>query len=138
MPKSKSQSKPETVAQQETGGGCQQEPCCASLEPIHDWFSLSYASYLVIPRTILQSCTPENQQRLVDALDAIYDETLANMDEQWPHEAVIEVKLKDCATGRYRKDGLANYERGRRRLWHNVKEHATPLAGASLETGGEG
>ena len=29
MPKSKSQSKPETVAQQETGGGCQQEPCSA-------------------------------------------------------------------------------------------------------------
>ena len=90
-----------------------------SSEPMHDWFSLSYASYLVIPRTILQSCTPENQQRLVDALDAIYDETQANMEEQWPHEAVIEVKLKDSATGRYRKDDLADYQRGRRRLWHD-------------------
>ena len=30
MPNNKSTPEPETAAQQETGGGCQQEPCCAS------------------------------------------------------------------------------------------------------------
>lgn len=111
--------KPKRARKQETGGGCPSTSCCASSEPIHDWFSLSYASYLVIPRTILQSCTPENQQRLVDALDAIYEECSANMENHWPHEATIDVRLKDCATGRFVKDDLADYQRGRRRLWHN-------------------
>jgi len=108
-------------AEQESGKGLDETPCCASSEPIHDWFSLSYASYLVIPRTILQSCTPENQQRLVDALDAIYEECSVNMENHWPHKAEIEVRLKDVATCRYVKDDLADYQRGRRRLWRNKK-----------------
>lgn len=98
----------------------------ASSEPIHEWFSLSYASYLVVPRTILQSCSAENQQRLVDALNAIYAECCENMENQWPHEATINVKLKDCVTGRLVRDDLADYEGGRRRLWHNVEVGGPP------------
>jgi hypothetical protein len=88
-----------------------------SLEPIHEWFNLSYASYLVIPRSILQSCTIPNQQALVKSLDAIYDECTANMENHWPHEAEIKVKLKSVVTGKHVKDDLADYDRGRRRLW---------------------
>lgn len=36
MPNDKSPPEPETVAQQETGGGCQQEPCSPSLTPETD------------------------------------------------------------------------------------------------------
>jgi hypothetical protein len=86
-------------------------------EPIHEWFGLSHADYLVIPRTILQSCTIENQKNLVTALDAIYEECSENMEHHWPHEAEIHVRLKCCETRQYIHDSLANYERGRRRLW---------------------
>lgn len=85
--------------------------------PIHNFFGLSYASYLVIPRSILQSCTPEAQQKLCDALEEVYKETKAHMDDPWPYEATISVQLRDVVTGRLKKDDLADYQRGRRRLW---------------------
>lgn len=37
--------------------------------PIHGWFSLSYASYLVMPRTLLQSMPVEWQERFVKCLN---------------------------------------------------------------------
>lgn len=37
-------------------------------EPVHTWFSLSYANYLVVPRTLLQSMPASWQQRLVACL----------------------------------------------------------------------
>lgn len=94
-----------------------EETIVDSSEPIHEWFNLSYASYLVVPRSILQSCSIPNQQALVKALDAIYDECSANMENHWPHEADIQVKLKSVVTGKLIKDDLADYDRGRRRLW---------------------
>jgi hypothetical protein len=86
-------------------------------EPIQDWFGLSYAAYLVIPRTLLQSCSVETQQAVCDALERVYQEEKANMPHHWPNEANIIVQLQDSVTKKFMKDGLANYERGRRRLW---------------------
>ena len=37
-------------------------------EAIHVWFSLSYANYLVLPRTLLQSMPDEWQDRFVSCL----------------------------------------------------------------------
>lgn len=37
-------------------------------EAIHEWFSLSYANYLVCPRSVLQSMPDEWQQRFVTCL----------------------------------------------------------------------
>ncbi|MFB7285472.1 hypothetical protein [Actinacidiphila glaucinigra] len=37
--------------------------------PIHEWFSLSYANYLALPRTLLQSMPIEWQQRMVACLN---------------------------------------------------------------------
>ncbi|MEU3565757.1 hypothetical protein [Kitasatospora sp. NPDC006786] len=37
-------------------------------EPVHEWFGLSYAAYLVLPRTLLQSMPAAWQQRLVACL----------------------------------------------------------------------
>lgn len=37
--------------------------------PMHTWFNLSYASYLVLPRTWIQEMPTEWQQRLKDCLE---------------------------------------------------------------------
>jgi hypothetical protein len=88
-----------------------------SESPVHDFFGLSYANYLVLPRTLLQSCSVETQKRLCDALECIYLEEEKGIGSHWPQNAHIDVKLRDSATGKYFKDGLADYDRGRRRLW---------------------
>lgn len=88
-------------------------------DPIHAWFGLSYANYLVIPRTVLQSLSKEAQLALIHALERVGDEERIGTGHNWPGEANIEVKLKDAETGRYIQDPLANYERGRRKLWRS-------------------
>ena len=91
-------------------------------DPIHEWFGLSYASYLVIPRAILQSCTADTQQALIDALELVHGECSKGIEKVWPHEADINVQLRDPASGQFIKDDLANYDRGRRRLWVNKED----------------
>ncbi len=43
---------------------------------VHDWFGLSYANYLVVPRIILQSMPADWQQRFIECMDEM-QETLA-------------------------------------------------------------
>lgn len=79
-------------------------------EPVHEWFGLTYAQYLTIPRSVLQSMPKEWQDRFVQCLDEL-DEKI-----DWrPHEGRYWVKLKDDK-GRYVSDPLMDYERGRRRI----------------------
>lgn len=45
-------------------------------EPIHGWFGLSYASWLVLPRVVMEAMPQEWQARMVDLLreiDSTYD-----------------------------------------------------------------
>lgn len=86
-------------------------------DPIHQWFGLGKANYLVIPRTLLQSFSRETQLAICRALELGAKEEAEHMKHPWPHEANIKVQLQDPATGRFMKDPLANYERGRRKLW---------------------
>ncbi|MDD5305007.1 MAG: hypothetical protein PHS14_18060 [Elusimicrobia bacterium] len=79
-------------------------------EPIHNWFELSYAQYLTVPRSVLQSMPAEWQRRFVECLEEL-DSTF-----DWrPEGGRYWVKLKDDR-GRYVTDELADYERGRRRV----------------------
>lgn len=41
--------------------------------PIWNWFGLSYARYLVIPRSLLQGMPEEWQQRMTNLLDEMRD-----------------------------------------------------------------
>jgi hypothetical protein len=41
--------------------------------PIHEWFSLSYTNYQVIPRTLMQSMPVEWQERMVACLEELRD-----------------------------------------------------------------
>lgn len=88
----------------------------ASGSPIHDYFGLTYAAYLVVPRSILQSCTAETQQKVVDAMEAVAREG-GDVCDNWPGKKTIQVQLKDDVTGRFVVDPLKDYQRGRRRLW---------------------
>lgn len=78
---------------------------------IHDWFELTYAQYLTIPRTALQSMPLKWQERFVKCL-----EELDNSIDWRPKHACYWCFLKDNKTGRFIDDPLADYERGRRRL----------------------
>lgn len=82
-------------------------------EPIHEWFSLSYAQYLTIPRTVLQSMPDEWQEKLVKLLNELDD-----MSDWRPKRGHYWVTLRD-ENGRFlsiENDPLMDYERGRRRI----------------------
>lgn len=84
----------------------------ASFEaPIHNWFELTYAQYLTIPRTVLQSMPIEWQENFVALLDEL-DERI-----DWrPKEGKYWVTLKDDS-GKFMHDPLMDYERGRRKVF---------------------
>ena len=89
-------------------------------EPIHCWFELSYAEYLTIPRSVLQSMPVEWQGRFVRCLEEL-DETI-----DWrPSEGCYWVRLKD-SRGRFVHDLLMDYERGRRKIPHCTLTPAAP------------
>lgn len=78
-------------------------------DPIHDWFGLTYASYLVVPRSILQSMSARWQQRLVvllRELAALYGPYLSD-------SYMVQLRGKD---GRFVEDAMADYQRGRRHV----------------------
>lgn len=76
---------------------------------IHAAFGLSYASYLVIPRTVLQSMPVEWQREFVRLVDQTHV-----MFPGWEPDG-YRVHALD-KRGKVVKDPLADYERGRRRL----------------------
>lgn len=79
-------------------------------DPIHNWFELTYAQYLTIPRSVLQSMPQAWQASFVNLLEEL-DETI-----DWrPESGCYWVTLRD-AKGRFVRDPLMNYDRGRRQL----------------------
>lgn len=48
-------------------------PAAVTDGPIHEWFSLSYCNYLVLPRTLMQSMPTEWQERMVACLNEMQD-----------------------------------------------------------------
>lgn len=77
---------------------------------IHDWFELTYAEYLTIPRSVLQSMPDAWQARFVACLEELDDAI------DWrPAEGRYWVELRD-GLGRYRADPLRDYQRGRRHI----------------------
>ena len=72
---------------------------------VHDWFELTYAQYLTVPRSILQAMPGEWQMRFVqclEELDAAFD---------WrPKEGRYWCRLKD-GRGRFVDDPLMEYRR---------------------------
>lgn len=82
-------------------------------EPIHSFFNLTYASYLVLPRSILQSAPVEWQKRFVKCIEEL-EELFGDV----PNEGLYSIHLRNDK-GQYIPDPLGDYERGRRRIPFN-------------------
>ena len=67
---------------------------------IHDWFGLTYSSYLVIPRSALQVMPEEWQKRLVSLLDEA---------EEMGLETPTYVVQRRDESGRFISDEWADY-----------------------------
>jgi hypothetical protein len=82
-------------------------------ELIHDWFELSYASYLVLPRSVLQSAPDKWQEKFVELLNELGEKF-----DRVPRKGTYGVYLKD-ENGKFIADELRDYERGRRIIKSN-------------------
>lgn len=71
-------------------------------DAIHNWFELSYASYLALPRAVLQHMPQDWQNRFVQCLNELSD--LVDFDDNYS------VNLRD-KKGRFKKDPLSQYKR---------------------------
>jgi hypothetical protein len=88
---------------------------------IHEFFSLSYANYLILARSVLQSMPLEWQERFVNCIKEISNA----LPEEYnlPINTGYFVQLRH--NGKFmsiKNDPLNGYERGRRRINLNIKE----------------
>jgi hypothetical protein len=75
-------------------------------QPIHDWFELSYAQYLTVPRLVMQSMPIEWQKKMAALLQEM-DDTF-----DWrPKGGRYWVQLRD-SHGKYSETPLSNYRHG--------------------------
>lgn len=74
---------------------------------VHHMFGLSYASYLVLPRVMLDSMSPDWQARFVMMLGEIEARF-----GSYPEEGTYDVRLKDDH-GRFMHDPLSDYRHQR-------------------------
>jgi hypothetical protein len=87
-------------------------------EPIHGHFGLSYSNYLVLPRSVLQSMPEKWQHRFVDLLGDI--EAACERHGISFHDKYRVLALDEH--GKFTKDPLADYGRGRVRLFPDDEE----------------
>lgn len=87
-------------------------------EAIQEYFGLSYANYLVLPRAVLQSMPADWQARLV----ALLEEIGGTIAEEWQPAGGYRVLALDEG-GKFTADPYSDYERGRRRLATKDAQH---------------
>lgn len=76
---------------------------------VHEMFGLTYAAYLVLPRSILQSM-PAGWQKQFCELMAQYDQATDGLDG---YDYSVQAKDGD---GKFVSDPFRDYERGRRKV----------------------
>lgn len=79
---------------------------------IHNWFGLTYANYLVLPRSILQSMSDEWQKKMVNLLNELEDKMNEEGLQDMPDYLV---DAKD-SNGKYIKDPYRYYWRNNQRI----------------------
>ncbi len=89
-----------------------------SIEPVHGWFGLTYANYLVLPRTVLQSMPPEWQEKFVKLLEEARVEC-KRVGVPSPHAYRVQPVGAD---GRYVRNEVPHY-RHAPKLFAEVTEH---------------
>lgn len=91
-------------------------------DDIHTWFNLTYANYLVLPRSVLQSMPDEWQSSFVGLLEEL---SAAYGGLDWPDYTV---NARQPHGGRFMKDPIPHYNRGRTRIPPCPPSWATPKA----------
>jgi hypothetical protein len=81
-------------------------------EPVHLWFSLSYCSYLVWPRSIMQSMPLEWQRKFTELAEEI-DAAAEKVGIETPNYTVYARN----GSGRFITDEYRDYQRGRRNVF---------------------
>ena len=76
---------------------------------VHEFFNLSYANYLVLPRLFLEAMPTEWQQEFVALIREIPE--FLEIPEGYSDNYTI--KLRCSKTGKFIEDPYANYRRGR-------------------------
>lgn len=80
------------------------------LKDIHTWFNLTYANYLVLHRSLLQSMPEQWQHQFVTLLEEL-DQAFNSVKQA----AKYDVRCRD-SNGRYITDPVPHYNRGRTRV----------------------
>jgi hypothetical protein len=94
---------------------------------IHTWFGLTYAQYLTIPRSVLQSMPLEWQHKFVELLDELGDTYWTDILPDGTDYRVELRKLESTVAGGQKwgkkvDDPLADYKRGRRNVFQEFGE----------------
>lgn len=74
---------------------------------VHTFFGLTYANYLVLHRTLLQSMPDEWQLRFIDCVRELQD-AFSHLDQA--NNYMVQARTLD---GKFMKDPIPHYNRGR-------------------------
>ena len=86
-------------------------------DPIHEFFGLSYANYLVVNRSVLQSMPEEWQASFVALAEEMEAAMLKHGIDSAP---AFTIRTQDLS-GRFIKDPIPAYDRGRTRLFEGAE-----------------
>ena len=85
-------------------------------QPIHDWFELTYAQYLTVPRSIMEAMPVEWQAQMAALLDEL-DDTF-----DWrPHNGCYWVELRN-GHGRFQADPLKEYRHADKEYIESIRK----------------
>lgn len=82
--------------------------CVREDGPVHEYFELTYASYKVLPRTLMQSMPIKWQERFV-ALMREMEDAYSHVSASFPGEYAVTPKKN----GKFCKETIPHYRRGR-------------------------
>jgi len=74
--------------------------------PINAWFQLTYSSYLILPRLVLESMPKEWQQKLVDLLEEVQEII------EFPEDYTASYSIQYRINGKIASDPYKDYRRG--------------------------
>lgn len=96
-------------------------------EQLHLWWGLSYAQYLTVPRSVMQSMPDKWQAKMA----ALLNELDSTIDWRPKGDSCYQVRLMEVVYrgdkekwGKKLEDSLEDYQRGRRRIGHDGGDRA--------------
>lgn len=90
-------------------------------ESVHGWFGLTYSSYQVLPRVLMQSMPPVWQQRMVALLRQFHD-AFSHLEqaECYDVQAAIEVEAGELTEAQMKLTGVTREDRGDETVYYDA------------------